>query len=140
MGVSPGAGVGGGSNAGGRGGLGLGDSGGGARVGELWPGPGGEGAGDGSGTNSLPTGGYQVKPRYPDSARRRGVEGTVFIKAYVTEQGRVEQVQVERSAGHTDLDQAAVEAVERWRFEPARRGRQPIAMWVSIPVRFVLSR
>jgi protein TonB len=63
-----------------------------------------------------------------------------MIKAYVTEQGRVEQVHVEQSAGSKDLDQAAVEAVGRWRFQPARRGRQPIAMWVSIPVRFVLHR
>jgi periplasmic protein TonB len=140
VGVISGAGVGGGSGARGRGGLGLGDSGGGARVGGVRPGPGGEGFGEGSDSNSLPTGGYQVKPRYPDSARRRGVEGTVMIKAYVTEQGRVEQVQVEQSAGHADLDAAAVEAVGRWRFEPARRGRQAVAMWVSIPVRFVLNR
>jgi len=139
-GVIPGAGVGGGSGARGRGGLGIGDSGGGARVGGVRPGPGGEGAGEGSSSTSLPTGGYQVKPRYPDSARRRGVEGTVLIKAYVTEQGRVEQLQIEQSAGHADLDEAAVEAVGRWRFEPARRGRQPIAMWVSIPVRFMLNR
>jgi TonB family protein len=62
------------------------------------------------------------------------------VKAYVTEQGRVEEVQVEQSAGHPDLDQSAIEAVGRWRFEPARRGRQPVAMWVSIPVKFVLSR
>jgi periplasmic protein TonB len=140
VGVIPGAGVGGGSGARGRGGLGLGDSGDGAQVGGVRQGPGGEGSGEGSGSSSLPTGGYQVKPRYPDSARRRGVEGTVIIKAYVTEQGRVDQVQVEQSAGHTDLDDAAVEAVGRWRFEPARRGRQPIAMWVSIPVRFMLNR
>src|SRR5262245_48017158 len=139
-GVIPGAGVGSGSGARGRGGLGLGDSGGGARVGGVRPGPGGEGAGEGSGSTSLPTGGYQVKPRYPDSARRRGVEGTVIIKAYVTDQGRVEQVQIEQSAGHADLDEAAVDAVGRWRFEPARRGRQAIAMWVSIPVRFMLNR
>jgi protein TonB len=118
----------------------LGDSGGGARLGGVRPGPGDEGSGEGSGSSSLPTGGYQVKPRYPDSARRRGVEGTVTIKAYVTEQGRVEQVQVEQSAGHADLDAAAVEAVGRWRFQPARRGRQAIAMWVSIPVRFMLNR
>ena len=140
VGVVPGAGVGGGSGAQGRGGLGLGDSGGGTRMGGVRPGPGGEGSGEGSGSSSLPSGGYQVKPRYPDSARRRGVEGTVIIKAYVTEQGRVEQVQVEQSAGHADLDAAAVEAVGRWRFQPARRGRQTIAMWVSIPVRFVLNR
>jgi protein TonB len=140
VGVIPGAGVGGGSGARGRGGLGLGDSGDGAGVGGVRPGPGGEGSGEGSGSSSLPTGGYQVKPRYPDSARRRGVEGTVIIKAYVTEQGRVEQVQVEQSAGHGDLDAAAVEAVGRWRFQPAQRGRQAIAMWVSIPVRFMLDR
>jgi periplasmic protein TonB len=120
--------------------LGLGDSGGGARVGGVRPGPGGEGSGEGGGATTQPTGGYQVKPRYPDSARRQGIEGTVIIKAYVTEQGRVQQVQVEQSTGHRDLDQAAVEAVGRWRFEPARRGRQPIAMWVSIPVKFVLNR
>jgi periplasmic protein TonB len=140
VGVIPGAGVGGGSGARGRGGLGLGDSSGGERVGGVRSGSGGEGSGEGSDASTLPTGGYQVKPRYPDSARRRGVEGTVIIKAYVTEQGRVDQVQVEQSAGHTDLDDAAVEAVGRWRFEPARRGRQPIAMWVSIPVRFMLNR
>jgi periplasmic protein TonB len=140
VGVIPGAGVGGGSGAGGRGGLGLGDSGRGARVGGVRPGPGGEGSGEGSDSNSLPSGGYQVKPRYPDSARRRGVEGTVIIKAYVTEQGRVEQVQVEQSAGHEDLDASAVEAVGRWRFQPAWRGRQAVAMWVSIPVRFELNR
>jgi protein TonB len=140
VGVIPGAGAGGGSGAHGRGGLGLGDSGSGAGVGGVRPGPGGEGSGEGSEANSLPIGGYQVKPRYPDSARRRGVEGTVIIKAYVTEQGRVEQVQVEQSSGHADLDAAAVEAVGRWRFEPARRGRQAVAMEVSIPVRFVLNR
>jgi protein TonB len=140
VGVVPGSGVGGGSGAGGRSGLGLGDQGGGAGVRGVRPGPGGEGSGEGGGSTSLPTGGYQVKPRYPDSARRQGIEGTVVVKAYVTEQGRVEQVQVEQSAGHSDLDRAAVEAVGRWRFEPARRGRQPVAMWVSVPVKFVLNR
>jgi periplasmic protein TonB len=140
VGVIPGAGIGGGSGARGSGGLGLGNEGKGARLGGVRPGPGGDGAGEGVGSTSPPTGGYQVKPRYPDSARRRGIEGTVVVMAYVTEQGRVEKVQVEQSAGHTDLDQAAVEAVGRWRFEPARRGRQPVAMWVSIPVKFVLNR
>jgi translation initiation factor IF-2 len=85
VGVIPGTGVGGGSGAGGRGGLGLGDTGGGARVGGIRPGPGGEGSGEGRGPSTLPTGGYQVKPRYPDSARRKGIEGTVVIKAFITD-------------------------------------------------------
>ena len=42
------------------------------------------------------------------------------------------------SAGHPDLDQAAMEAVRRWRFEPARRGADAVAMWVLLPVEFRL--
>ena len=79
-----------------------------------------------------------MKPHYPESARRQGVEGTVLLKMRVTEQGRVEEVQVERSAGHPDLDQSAMAAVQRWRFEPARRSGEPVAVWVFIPVEFKL--
>src|SRR5262249_36775754 len=40
----------------------------------------GRGGGSGGGTSARPIGGYQVKPRYPESARRRGIEGTVLLK------------------------------------------------------------
>ena len=79
-----------------------------------------------------------MKPRYPESARRQGVEGTVLLKIRITEQGSVEDVQVERSAGHPDLDQSTMEAVQRWRFEPARRSGEPVAVWVQLPVVFKL--
>jgi protein TonB len=85
-----------------------------------------------------PLGGYQVKPRYPEFARRRGLEGTVLLNVRVTERGRVETVQVERSSGHTEFDEAATEAVQRWRFEPARRSGEPVAVWVLVPVEFRL--
>jgi periplasmic protein TonB len=108
------------------------------------PGPGRGSGGPGSGGSGgergsvRPIGGYQVKLRYPELARRQGIEGTVLLKMRITAQGRVEDVQVERSAGHPDLDQAATEAVRRWRFEPARRGGEPVAVWVVIPVEFKL--
>jgi protein TonB len=79
-----------------------------------------------------------VKPRYPEAARQKGIEGTVLLKVRVTEQGRVESVQIERSAGHPELDQSATEAVQRWRFQPARRSGAPVAVWVLIPVEFRL--
>jgi protein TonB len=85
-----------------------------------------------------PLGGYQVKPRYPESARRQGIEGTTLLKIYVNDTGHVEAVRVERSAGHQDMDSAAMTAVQKWRFEPARRGQQPVAVWVMLPVRFEL--
>lgn len=138
MGVVPGAGAGGGSAAPGRAGLGTGGPGaGGTRVAGLQPGAGGTGSGGADGL-ARPLGGYQVKPRYPESMRRQGIAGTTLLKVYVSDKGLVDEVLVERSAGHRDLDLAAMEAVTRWRFEPARQGNQPIAIWVMLPVRFEL--
>ena len=79
-----------------------------------------------------------MKPLYPDSARRQGIEGTVVLKLRITERGSVDELQVERSAGHPDLDHAAMDAVRRWRFEPARRSGEPVAVWVLVPVEFKL--
>ena len=99
----------------------------------------GRGGGSGNGTSARAIGGYQVKPRYPESARRRGIEGTVLLKMRITAQGRVEDVQVVRSAGYPDLDESAIEAVRRWRFEPARRNGEPVAEdAVLLPVVFQL--
>lgn len=93
---------------------------------------------DADGLFVRPLGGYQVRPRYPESARRERIEGTTLLRARVTERGRVEMVEVERSAGHAELDRSAVDAVRRWRFEPARRGEDAVAVWVLIPVKFEL--
>ncbi|HET6366782.1 MAG TPA: energy transducer TonB [Pseudomonadales bacterium] len=87
---------------------------------------------------ATPSGGYQVRPSYPSSARRLGVEGTTLLRVYVAADGRVTDVQVDQSAGHPDLDRAAAEAVRRWKFEPGRRGSEPVGMWVRLPVQFVL--
>jgi protein TonB len=134
--VVPGAGAGGGSGGPGRAGLGTGGAGatGGTRVAGLPPG-GGLGGDNGV---ARPLGGYQVKPRYPESARRQGFEGTTLLKIHVSERGMVEDVLIERSAGSQDLDLAAMEAVKQWRFEPARQGNRPVAVWVMLPVRFAL--
>jgi protein TonB len=136
--VVPGAGVGGGSGGPGRGGLGWGAEGSGVRTGGLRPGAGGEGPGGGVGSFARPLGGYKLLPRYPDSARRQGITGTTTLLFEVLENGRVGEVRVEQTAGHPDLDQAAAEAIKKWRFEPARRGNQAVAVWLRMPVKFVL--
>ena len=85
-----------------------------------------------------PQGGYQVRPGYPATARRLGIQGTTMLRVHVLVDGRVGDVLVQETAGHPDLDQAAAEAVRRWRFDPARRGTDPVAMWVLLPVEFRL--
>ena len=128
--VQPGRGTAGGSGAQGRGGIGLA-----SRGGQV------EAGGSGGGTlTSLarPLGGYQHMPAYPESARRQGVEGVTTLRFQVHTDGSVTEMSVVRSAGHPDLDQAAMEAVRKWRFEPARRGKDPVVVWVTLPVRFEL--
>jgi periplasmic protein TonB len=96
------------------------------------------GSGAGLTEFARPLGGYQTLPRYPASARRQGVEGIATLRFIVLANGRVGQIAVSRSAGHVDLDRAAVDAVRTWRFDPARRGKEAVAVWVTLPVRFEL--
>jgi periplasmic protein TonB len=87
---------------------------------------------------AIPRGGYQVTPSYPATARRLGIEGTALLRVFVDATGHVADIVVKQSAGHPDLDRAAEEAVRRWRFDPARRGADAIAIWVELPVEFHL--
>jgi TonB family protein len=130
VGVVAGAGVEGGGGGRGTSGLGRGAKGDGTG--------GGVGSGEALSGLARPLGGYQVKPRYPESARRAGVQGVTLLRVRVLESGRVSDVIVEQSAGFRDLDLSAMDAVKKWLFEPARRGKEAVAVWVMLPVKFEL--
>jgi len=83
--------------------------------------------------------GENARPHYPLSARLRGHEGVVVISAEVLAEGRVGAMKIKASSGHDSLDRSALEAVKQWKFEPGRRMGHPVAMWVDIPVRYVLA-
>jgi TonB family protein len=76
---------------------------------------------------------------YPAAARKERAQGTTLLRVHILTDGRVGEVQVERSAGHPALDQAATDAVSQWHFEPARNATEPVAVWVVIPVEFRLT-
>lgn len=77
-------------------------------------------------------------PRYPETAREQGWEGVVLLSIAVAADGRAESVRISQSSGHGLLDAAAVDAVRRWRFEPARRAGVPIPGTATVPIRFRL--
>jgi TonB family protein len=123
------------------GGSGMGGGGGGIANAELGGGEKGDGFGGGGNADGLaalarPLGGY--KPRYPESARKIGAQGVTLLRVRVLENGRVGEVLIEKSAGYRDLDFSAAEAVKKWLFEPARRGKEPVQVWVLLPVKFEL--
>lgn len=78
------------------------------------------------------------RPAYPRAARQRGWQGLVLVLVRVTEDGVPQEVSVKESSGHSVLDDAALEAVRRWRFTPARQAGHPVAAAVEVPVRFSL--
>jgi len=78
------------------------------------------------------------KPAYPLAARRRGLQGRVVIAAQVHSDGRCTETRIRHSSGHELLDNAARDAVRRWRFLPARRGDTRIDSWVEVPIVFRL--
>jgi protein TonB len=77
-------------------------------------------------------------PRYPVSARRNGEQGTVTLRVFVSREGLPLDVTVHTTSGSGSLDQAALEAVKRWRFVPARQGSEPVEAWVLVPIVYKL--
>ena len=82
--------------------------------------------------------GERIKPPYPSASRRLGEEGKVILLVRVGVDGRVVGASVDQSSGFPRLDAAAVEAVTRWRFVPARRGDEPVDSSVIVPITFAL--
>ena len=77
-------------------------------------------------------------PPYPRLSRRLGEQGVVLLRVWVSAKGIPERVQLVRSSGAPRLDQSALDTVPRWRFVPGQRDGQPQAMWVQVPIRFLL--
>ncbi len=80
------------------------------------------------------------KPAYPAVSRRRGEEGVVTLQMVITTAGRPTQVKVLKSSGFPRLDQAALAAVKKWRYEPARQNGVAIEYLYEQPVHFRLDQ
>lgn len=99
---------------------------------------GGGRAGSGFATGWMPHGGTQRPPVYPESARRRGIEGTAQVALRVAASGRVADVRLHRTSGDADLDGAALASVRRWRFDPPPPGAEWRHAWFLVPIEFRL--
>jgi TonB family protein len=80
----------------------------------------------------------KISPKYPERARREGWEGTTLLRVLVDRQGKSKVIQISQSSGFALLDGAALEAVEKWRFYPAKNGNGAVESWVRIPILFRL--
>lgn len=82
----------------------------------------------------------KVDPVYPEAARKAGLEGTALLRIQISASGRPSDIAIARSTGHAALDEAAVTAVTKWRFVPAkdRNSGRTIACTTTLPISFRL--
>lgn len=79
-----------------------------------------------------------IKPIYPHIAKKYGWEGTVHIRVVVKPNGIPGKKNIQVSSGHKPLDMAALNAVNKWRFLPAKDGNIPVQKIIDIPFVFKL--
>jgi periplasmic protein TonB len=79
---------------------------------------------------------HQVTPQNkPDDDKGFRISGTVLVGLVVSSTGEPKDVHVVKSLDK-DIDQSAVEAVKQWHFDPAKKGDQPVAVRITVEIRF----
>jgi len=88
-----------------------------------------------------PIGGFAAIQRnvvYPEIAQEAGIEGTVVVQAFVNEFGKVTECIILKGVPNTGLDEAAIAAIKKTRFRPAKQRDRNVGVYISIPVIFKL--
>ncbi|MFL9865470.1 energy transducer TonB [Paraburkholderia fungorum] len=81
---------------------------------------------------------HNPAPDYPPIAQDQGWEGHVLLRVHVLPNGKPDSVDIRTSSGRKMLDDAALAAVRRWSFVPAKRGDEAVDGWVNVPIDFKL--
>ena len=81
---------------------------------------------------------HRVEPQYPAIARQIHLEGAVVLKAMISKEGNIEQLEV--ASGPGLLAVAAKEAVRQWKYRPYFLNGQPIEVETQITVNFVIGQ
>ncbi|MDO9574928.1 MAG: energy transducer TonB, partial [bacterium] len=82
---------------------------------------------------------YITKPKYPESGKKAGIEGSAYLKLLLDSTGYVIDVKVVKSLNPA-FDEAAVKAARTWRFTPAKQKGKSVRIWFGYSVRFILKR
>lgn len=80
---------------------------------------------------------FDVRPEYPEDAQEAGIQGTVVLGIVIGGDGSVLDTEVLRSI--PELDQAAIDAVKQWQFEPTLLNGEPVEVEMSVTIQFTLS-
>ena len=80
---------------------------------------------------------YQPKPEYPPLAKMARIQGTVRLEAIISKDGTIQDLRV--VSGHPLLVKSALEAVQRWRYQPTLLNGEPVEVVTEVDVNFTLA-
>lgn len=86
---------------------------------------------------TVPRATYSPDPKYPEKARRAKERGDVILQLVVGTDGLPRDVKVDHGLT-LELEQAAIDAVKRWKFTPAARDGHPVPAQIRVSVSFKL--
>lgn len=78
----------------------------------------------------------QVAPVYPEQEKAHKIQGMVVLSTIITEEGKVDKIEVAQSSGNANLDRAAVDAVKQWTFQPATDNGEPVTVFYTLTINF----
>ena len=81
---------------------------------------------------------FRVQPTYPALARQARIQGSVVLRAIISRDGRIENLQL--IDGHPMLVQSAMEAVRQWRYRPYILNDEPVEVETVVTVNFILGK
>jgi TonB family protein len=86
-----------------------------------------------------PIDGHTPAPKYPEIARRAGIEGTVWVKIWIDEKGNTRKAVLLKSDAEI-LNQTSLDTAMKWKFKPAMLNGKPVAVWVTVPFKFKMNK
>jgi periplasmic protein TonB len=81
---------------------------------------------------------FQARPQYPFEMRRAGIAGEVVVDFIVDTNGDVQNAYAIRSS-QREFEAAAVQAVQKWKFKPGRKGGKDVPTHMQVPIVFTLN-
>ena len=82
---------------------------------------------------------YNPEPEFSDEARKKKIDGVVTLSMVVTSEGNTDQIKVVKGLGH-GLDEKAMDAVSKWKFQPATKDGKPVSVEIAVEVDFHLMK
>lgn len=79
-----------------------------------------------------------IRPVYPDIAQEAGIEGQVLVQCFIDKTGKVKETIILKGIPNTGLNEAAVDALRKTEFRPAKQRGTNVGVWITLPINFKL--